>query len=176
MTKNERREAIIVAAIVGISILAGLLLTLGRSEIPVISGQTQALNTSDFILNIDDKRLEVGTSSWAAAAAVFPGGKTMGMSTVYSTAPDDYLLTFTEKDNILCKADVYTSAITTYRDLKAGMTFAQVKKAYGNNYVRIGKKNRMQDFDIVYGTDENHIVFNIKNDKVWRIVVQRESK
>ena len=175
MRKNDSKEIIIVLLIIGLVLAAGLLSSKHQAEMTIITGKTKALAAADFIIKIGNDNLEVGSSSWSAAAGIFPGGQTLGMSTVYSTAPEEYLLTFTEEDNVLCKADIYTSAISTYRDVTTGMNLEQVQQAYGTNYVQMSQGDDQSNFDIIYGTGNNRIVFNFKNQKVWRIVVQQES-
>jgi hypothetical protein len=176
MMQNERKEVMIVIIIAAICLLTGLFLTWSRSDIPEITGSTQALDKNDFTIKIGNEKLYVGSSSWDSAAAIFPGGKTLGMSTVYSNAPDDYLLSFTNKSNVLYKADLYSPRLSTYRNVKTGMGVEQVKNIYGDNFVKISHKNSTQEYDMIYGTESNRIVFNIKNNQVWRIVVEHESK
>lgn len=173
MIKNDRKEVTIVLFIVGIVLIIGLISSINHTEISVEPGCSQPLNATDFIIKTSGNKVEVGVSSWSAAADVFPGGQTLGMSTVYSAAPEKYLLTFTNQDNVLCKVDIYSSDIRTYRDATVGMTFEQVKQIYGDNYIQIIDKEHLHDFDAVYGTDGS-IVFNVRDDRVWRIVVQRE--
>jgi hypothetical protein len=173
MTNKDRKEAIIVIVMVGLALTVGLLSSLHQPVLSVKAEKAQNLAVNDFVLKIHNEQLIVGKSSWSEATAVFPHGRTLGMSTVYSADPEKYLLTFTEKENILCKADIYSSDIKTFRNITVGMDFDRVKSAYGDNYTKISSNHNPSDFDVVYGS-QNCLVFNIRNNMVDRIVIQRD--
>lgn len=133
------------------------------------------LENNDFLVEFANGKLAIGSSSWEEVVQVFPEGKMLGMSTIYSPANIDALLTFTEDENILCILHISDPSITTSRNVKTGDTFSKVVEEYGPNYASVSKAGNKVDFDAVYGTDNGgSIVFQVRNNVVNRIVLQND--
>lgn len=134
------------------------------------------LDSNDFLIELASGTLSIGSSTWDEVIEVLPEGKMLGMSTIYSPADIDALLTFTEDENILCKLHITDPNIVTSRNVKVGDTFDKVVESYGSNYASVARKGHSEDFDAVYySTDnDNSIVFQIRNNVVERIILQKD--
>ncbi|NLB88423.1 MAG: hypothetical protein GX790_04235 [Syntrophomonadaceae bacterium] len=142
----------------------------------VYPNEDAILDSNDFLVEFANGKLAIGSSSWEEVVQVFPEGKMLGMSTIYSPANIDALLTFTEDENILCRLHITDPSIATSRNIKTGDSFSKVVETYGPNYASVSKRGNKDDFDAVYYCKENDnsIVFQIRNNVVERIVLQND--
>lgn len=142
----------------------------------VYPSESAILDSNDFLVEFASGKLSIGSSSWEEVMKVLPDGKILGMSTIYSPANIDILLTFTEDENILCKLHITDPDIATSRNVKIGDSFSKVVECYGPNYATVSKRGDRDYFDAVYYNDENNhsIVFQVRNNVVERIVLQNE--
>ena len=96
------------------------------------------------------------------------------MSTIYRPDNLDCLLTFTEEENILHKAHINDPGLCTSRGIKLGDSMTRVVDTYGKNYASVFESGNQKDIDMVYGYDNNNsIVFQIRNNKVNKIILQK---
>lgn len=175
MRASDRKEYMIVLVLILIAVGAGLFMSSRHNVLEYkYPDQPAILDNSDYIVNTDHGVLEVGKSSFDKVAALYPQGKTLGMSTVYAPKNSGCLFTFSKKENILIKAHISSNQALTYRNITINDPFASVVKAYGKNYARVSQKGEAADFDAVYGS-ENSIVFQVRHNLVKKIIIQREA-
>lgn len=174
MQNNSRAK--IVLAFVAVYIISIAIITFANRmdiehEAPM---EITQLENEDFIVKNSIGNLNVGLTDWQDATALFEG-KTLGRSTVYSPECHDCYLIFTKKENILCKMDIMDKGFSTNRGITMESNFADVLNAYGSNYDKISQKNQPRVFDLIYGTDNNYIVFQFDNDHMKKIVLYRNN-
>jgi len=175
MLNNFKKPIFII--IIAIATVAGIELWLqdSLSELKVVYPEQPAiLDNNDFSLDTGQGLLSLGVSSWDDVQQIWPQGKNLGMSTIYKPANTDLLITFTKEENILTKVHLNDDQFSTFRGIKVGDDFSLVKKAYGDNYAFIEDPGNSDNFDAVYGEDnDNSIVFQVRNNTVSKIVIQR---
>lgn len=170
---ETRREYRAVIVIVILAALIGLYVISTRSALNMeYPDQFLVLADSDFILEYNGHAIQIGQTPGEEVMAVFPEGKMLGISTVFSAGTDKILFTFTEDENIVHKVHIESPNLATSRGSQVGDSFAAVTNAYGDDYAWVNAGNR-KDFDAIYGTDNNRcIVFQVRDDKVQRIILQ----
>lgn len=133
------------------------------------------LSEEDYLIDTGNGILKVGQSSWEEVQQIYPQGKTLGMSTIYQSEDKQCLLTFTKKENVLTMVHIDGNKLATSRGIKKGYSTAQIENKYGKDYTIVKNLANSKDFDMVYGINrENSVTFQIRNDKVERIVIQKE--
>lgn len=170
---ETRREYRAIIIIVILAALIGLYVVSTRSTLNIeYPEQLLVLADSDFTLNYNGYTIQIGQTPGEKVMSIFPEGKMLGISTVFSAGTDKILFTFTEDENIVHKVHIESPNLPTSRGSQVGDSFAAVTDAYGDNYAWVNAGNR-SDFDAVYGTDNNRcIVFQVRDDKVQRIILQ----
>ncbi|MEN6463415.1 MAG: hypothetical protein ABFC94_18860 [Syntrophomonas sp.] len=176
MRTSDKKEYMMVLVLLLLILGAGLIMSSRHSELVFKYPDHPAiLNTNDFSVNTGNGILEIGKSSFADVAKLYPQGRTLGMSTVYSPKNSGCLFTFSKKSNILITIHINTNQTSTFRHITLNDSFASVVKAYGKNYARVSQKGDTANFDAVYGA-ESSIVFQIRNNLVKKIIIQKEAK
>lgn len=133
------------------------------------------LSEEDYQINTGNGILTMGRSTWDKVTRIYPRGENLGMSTIFRPDNPDCLLTFSEDENILIKMHIDSSELKSRRGLTVGDTPLLVEKQYGKNYTLIRNTADNSEFDMIYGKNrENSITFKFRDDKVDRIIIQRE--
>lgn len=131
------------------------------------------LPPDDFIICADEEQFIVGQTSWDEAMIIFPAGKMLGKSTVYHPDGLPVYLTFSEDENILIGVHIFGPGLATSRGVAVGDSPDQAVQQYGENYVRFSQKNSSnQDYDMLYGENDNTVIFQIRNEIIDKIVIQ----
>ncbi|MDD2509740.1 MAG: hypothetical protein PHP26_11590 [Syntrophomonas sp.] len=174
MLYQDRKEFIAVLLIVVLSVVIGLLLINQQSELQIIRPETEMLlDKEDFYVSTDKGSIRVGESSWEEIQKLLPGGKMLGMSTIYQSKEGDCLFTFSEDENLLLIMHIEGGDFATARGIKIGDSFDKISQEYGTDCARVIMPQKAEDFDLVYG-GENNIVFQIRDNVVKRIVLEKE--
>lgn len=155
-------------SIVGLAVLASSHHQRLATQYP---DQLVELASADFTLEKNTQAIQVGQSSWDEVRKIYPQGKILGMSSVYRPEGQAYVLTFTEKSNVLTKVDITGPGLNTSRGIAVNDSFAKVVAAYGEDYIKSYLKNDPEIFDAIYGSQQN-IVFHVSDDIVQRIVIE----
>lgn len=133
------------------------------------------LTEDDYQVDTGNGILMVGKATWDEAARAYPEGENLGMSTVFRPDIHDCLLTFSKHENILTKIHIDDPALASSKGVRIGDSYTVVQEQYGKYYTQVKKADNKNDFDMIYGKNrENSITFQIRNNKVDRIVIQRE--
>lgn len=133
--------------------------------------QLARLESADFVLQHQSQSIELGKSTGADVQKVYPGGKTLGMSSVYRPSGEKLSFTFTKKSDVLITADITGPGLETARGIAVNDPFTKVVESYGPGYVKSYIKSDPQTFDAIYDS-KNYIVFHVKDGIVERIVFQ----
>lgn len=133
------------------------------------------LSEQDYQVDTGNGILTMGKSNWDEVSSVYPEGKNLGMSTIFRPERHNCLLTFSEDENILIKMHIDGDEPPSSRGVRVGDTYNLVQEHYGNDYTLIKNTGNDKEFDMVYGENRsNSITFKIQNQRVNRIIVQRE--
>ena len=171
---KHKNELYGVSLIVVVVVAVGLFLISGRPELEIVRAeQNILLDKEDFYVFNDEKIVKVGEASWENIQMLLPGGKMLGMSTIYQSKEGDCYYTFSEKENMLVIMHIESMNYATARGIKVGDSVAQISEKYGSICDRVIMAKRPQDFDLVYGGEDN-IVFQIRDNIVKRIVLEKE--
>ena len=174
MQRGKKKEYALIIFIVILIAGAAYYISKDHAQLQTVVSKNQVLlDEQDFLVKIDRNNLSIGTSTQDEVLKILPQGKTLGMSTIYKLESPDCLLTFNKDGKILQKLHIYSQDIPTKRGIKVGDSFALVIEKYGPNYSSVGYPGKPKDFDAVYGAD-NNIVFQVRNDKVKAIILQKE--
>jgi hypothetical protein len=172
---SDKKEYLMVLVLLFIIVVAGLIMSSRHTQLEYkYPKQQTVLNNSDYTVNTGHGLLEVGKASFAEVTDLYPKGRTLGMSTVYSSKNGCYF-TFSKKENILIIAHISTNQASTFRHITVNDPFTLLVKAYGKNYARVNQKGNAADFDAVYGQG-NTIIFQVRHNLVKKIIIQREVK
>jgi len=170
MASNRAKEYTAVLVITLMTAALGLYLSNRHDKLVVEKPRQEiALKIADYTFQTSRGPVTVTESSYKEITALYPRGKTLGMSTVYRPDDVNLLFTFTEDSNILTKLDIKTPSAITARNVKVGDSFDQVVKAYGSNYRKSYLSKSPEVFDVAYGKD-NYLVFKINRGIVDKIV------
>ena len=171
-----RKEFIVVSIIVVLVFIFGIYISQNQSKLETeYPQQAIELESTDFMLSYNNNTLQIGSSESADVFKVFPHGDMLGLSTIYSPTNLDCLFTFTEHSDILHKVHISDDQLITARGLKVGDSFESVVDKYGNSYAWVHKVGNHEDFDAVYGSDNNCcIVFQVRNGLVTKIILQKD--
>jgi len=133
--------------------------------------QPTILSESDFVVVTgSSSSLIVGHTTREEAQKLYPQGNDLGRSGVYRPNNQDFLLTFTRKENVLNKIDIGVCELSTARGLIVNDSFDKVIEKYGSNYTKAYVKNKPQVFDAYYGSDQ-YILFKVENNVVKKIII-----
>ena len=170
-----RREYIYVIIIIITVFVIGAVIAATKPGLEIIySKEILILEASEYIIEVPEGSIQVGSTHYDEIVKLFPEGHILGRSTIYSPDNLDCLFTFTKKENILNKVHITTDTIKTARGIQVGDPLDAVIKAYGPDYSWVYEKKNPQDFDMVYGHDNNNsIVFQIRDNIVSKIVLQK---
>lgn len=174
--QQNRREAIAIIIIIFITAIIGGLVVNSRVQLNYhYPDQFLLLEDGDFKLTWQQHAVQIGSTPGEEVMKQFPQGHMLGISTIFSTTPDNSLLfTFTEKDNIVYKAHIESADLTTSRGVRAGDSFNKAIQLYGESYAWVDA-GQSEDFDAVYGSDNSRcIVFQVRNGLIQRIVLQND--
>lgn len=118
--------------------------------------------------------IHVGLSTSDEVKAQFPGGKTLGMSTVYADQDNGCNFTFTKHSDQLWVMQIEKSGLATNRGIKVGDPFEpDVLNAYGDNYGMVRQPGNTKDFDVAYGDDASSIIFQVRDHVVTKISLKK---
>jgi len=174
MTSNARQYVFLIS-LVSIVIAFGLW-TASRSpelEIQLPQG-ANTIQPDDMVITTAQGRIEVGESTSQEVAALFPSGKTLGMSTVYYDQQQGCTFTFTKLDKLKVM-HIENPALATARGIKVGDRFdPTVIQAYGPNYGFAKKPGASGDIDAAYGDNHGGVIFQVRNNMVTKIILQKE--
>jgi len=171
---QHKKEFFGVLLIVLLAVVVGLWLISDRPVVEIIKAEKEMfLDKEDFYVSTDNGTIKVGESSWEDIKKLFPGGKMLGMSTIYQSKDGDCLFTFSEDENLLVIMHIESGDYATARGIKIGDSFARISEKYGPDCARVIMPNKAEDFDLVYGGEDN-IVFQIRDNVVKRIVLEKE--
>ncbi len=174
MPHQHKKELLWVALIVALAVVAGLFLISGRPIVETIRAEEETiLATEDFYVSTGNGMIKVGESSWEDIQKLLPGGKMLGMSTIYQSKEKDSFFTFTEDENILVIMHIDESGYTTARGIKVGDSPERITEEYGPYCARVIMPKKAGDYDLVYGGEDN-IVFQIRDNFITRIVLEKE--
>lgn len=170
---ETRKEYRAIVFIVILAALIGLYVVSTRSSLNMeYPEHFLVLADSDFTLDYDGHAIQIGETPGEKVMSIFPEGKMLGISTVFSAGTDKVLFTFTEDENIVHKVHIESPNLPTSRGSKVGDSFAAVIDAYGEDYAWVNAGNS-NDFDAVYGIDNKRcIVFQVRDNQVQRIILQ----
>lgn len=170
------KEYRLVVIIVIVAALIGLIAVFSQDKlVTVYPQQFVMLTDDDFRLATSQGIVNVGQSNWDEVTALYPEGKALGMSTIFSPNDLDCLFTFTKHENILHRVHIQTPNISTSRGSKVGDAFENVIALYGQNYAYVYSRGHRDDFDAVYGSDNNRsIIFQVRGNKVTKIILQND--
>ena len=133
------------------------------------------LSEQDYQVDTGNGILTMGKSTWDEVSSVYPQGKDLGMSTIFRPERHNCLLTFSEDENILIKMHIDGNEPASPRGVSVGDPYNLVEEHYGKYYTLIKNAGNDKDFDMLYGENRsNSITFKIKNQRVNRIIVQRD--
>jgi hypothetical protein len=168
---------IVIGLFVVISILA-MNISSRHTRIEIVYPEHDTvLSEEDYQVDTGNGILKAGQSSWDEVQQIYPRGKELGRSTIYEPEDRQCLLTFTRNENILTKIHIDGNELGTSRSIKKGYSANQIELKYGKDYTMVKKVANSKDFDMIYGMNrENSVIFQIRNNKVERIIVQREVK
>lgn len=171
--KREYRSVLLLVIAIGI---AAFFIARARPELQIVyPEQDTILSQEDFSVNINGQVLELGSESRDRVIEVLPEGKMLGRSTIYQLDDPYCLLTFTRDEDILVKVHIESPEIPTQRGNKVGDPFSAVQQKYGEYFTWVSKSGQEEDFDAIYGSDnENSITFQVRQNKVSRIILQKE--
>jgi hypothetical protein len=173
MRKTEKKQYSIVLLLVIFAVLIGLIIPSHRLKLNVsYPHENTTLTEQDFLIETNNGTLQIGCSSFDEVIALLPEGKILGMSTIYKPDNLDCLFTFTEDEDILHRIHINTPALSTSRGIKVGEPFARAIKIYGSNYAKVNLLNESDDFDAVYGTDDN-IIFQVRKNNITKIIIEK---
>lgn len=145
-----------------------------RVEI-VYPEQDTILSEHDYQIATTSGILTIGKSTWDEATQVYPDWENLGMSTIMRPANQGCLLTFSEDENILIKIHIDGTKLSSPRGINAGDPYTRVQEQYSANFTQVKRVDNDKEFDMIYGENrENSITFQIRNNKVARIIIQRE--
>ncbi len=172
LLKNDNTKIILIVLIVSV---IGLAVRFTQPPLCIdYPEQDTILAMEDFTVRNGNGEVTVGFSSWDEAITVFPGGESLGLSTIYRPESDNCLLQFTEEENILDKMHIYGDQLTTNRGIKIGDSFDTAEACYGPDYARVTRADRQGYFEAVYGCGNNKdIVFQVQDQKVVKIILQQ---
>ena len=165
-----------VAIIVVLVFAFGFYISSRSPRVEIITPEKDTiLAEQDYQVDTDNGILTMGRSTWDEVSSVYPQGKDLGMSTIFRPERHNCLLTFSEDENILIKMHIDGNEPASPRGIRVGDPYFLVKVPYGNDYTLIKNTGNDKEFDMVYGENRsNSITFKIKNQRVNRIIVQRE--
>jgi len=172
---QKKEYRLVILLVIVISIIA-FFIARARPEIKIVyPEQDTILSQEDFSVNINGHVLQVGSESREKVIELLPEGKMLGRSTVYQLDNPYCLLTFTRDEEILIKVHIEDSEVSTHRGNKVGDSFPEIQEKYGEYFTCVSKTGQDEDFDAIYGTDnENSISFQVRGNRVSRIILQKE--
>ncbi len=172
----NKKGSIYVAIIVVLIFSFGFYISSSSPRVEIITPEKDTiLAEQDYHVDTGNGILIMGKSSWDEVSSVYPMLKDLGMSTIFRPDRHNCLLTFTEEDNILVKIHIDGNTPASSRGVRVGDPYSLVEEHYGKYYTLIKNTGNDKDFDMVYGENRsNSITFKIKNQRVNRIIVQRE--
>ncbi|MGI5879724.1 MAG: hypothetical protein ACOX6L_03900 [Syntrophomonadaceae bacterium] len=171
-----RKEFTFVTIIVVLVFIFGIYISQNQAKLETeYPEQNIALDNTDFMLSYNNNTLQIGSSASAAVFNTFPHGEMLGLSTIYSPTDLDCLFTFTEHSDILHKVHISDDQLLTARGVKVGDSFDSVVDKYGKYYSRVHKVDNQEDFDAVYGSDNNRcIIFQVRDGILTKIILQKD--
>ena len=174
MTSNARQWVLLIS-LVSVVIAFGLW-TASRSpelEIQLPQG-ANLIQADDMVIATAQGKVTVGESTPEEVAALFPTGKTLGMSTVYYDQQQGCTFTFTKLDRLKVM-HIESPSLVTARGIKVGDRFdPTVIEAYGPNYGFARKPGAVGDIDAAYGDNHGAVIFQVRNNIVTKIILQKE--
>lgn len=176
MVNFIKKEYTKIAVLIIVAAVIGLVVRFTQPGIEIdYPEQDTILSMDDFTVNYGNGQVTVGVSSWDQVTALFPGGESLGLSTIYRPPAEDCLLQFTEDENILNKMHISSEHFTTSRGVKVGDAFSVAESTYGPDCAKIKSKEKPDYFEAVYGSgNNNNIVFQVQDNKVVKIVLQHD--
>jgi hypothetical protein len=169
---SDKKETLLVALIVLPILLGWAWYSSIHTNIIVEKPEQQTvLIESDFQVLGPAGILIVGKSTREQALNIYPGGSNLGRSGVYRPKDQDFLLTFTRKEDILNKMDIGICDLSTAREIKVNDSFSKVTEKYSPNYTRAYEKDKPQILDAMYGSDKQYILFKVEDNLVKKIVI-----
>jgi hypothetical protein len=171
-----KKEFLIVIGLFAVVSILAINISNRHAQIEIVYPEHDTvLSEEDYQIDTGNGILKAGQSSWDEAQQIYPRGKELGRSTIYEPEDRQCLLTFTRNENILTIIHIDGSKLSTSRGIKKGDTADQIELEYGKNYTIVKKVVNNKDFDMIYGKNrENSVIFQLRNDKVERIIIQRE--
>jgi hypothetical protein len=169
---SDKKESLTVVFIVLTVVLGWAWYSNIHTNIVVEKPEQQAiLGDSDFQVLGPTGILIVGKSTREEALNIYPAGNNLGRSGVYRPQDQDFLLTFTRKDDILNKMDIGVCDLSTARGVIVNDSFDKVIEKYSISYTRAYEKDKPQTFDALYGSDKQYILFKVEDNLVKKIVI-----
>lgn len=162
--------------IVGMVWAFGLWIASGAPELQIEypSGEN-VITAEDMQVKNGSGSIVIGDSDSVQVAALFPQGKTLGMSTVYYDKSQGCTFTFTKKTDKLKVMHIENPDIQTSRGVRVGDTLdPTIIEAYGEKYGYVKKVGDEHDIDVAYGTDDGAVIFQVRDNIVKKIILQRE--
>jgi len=174
----KKKEGLIVLVIVVLVSLGGFYVSKNATKVKIIYPPGKPdLNNSDFVVAMTGGSLIIGQTDLTEAKKLLPDGKDLGMSTVYRSNSPQCILTFNKKQTQLKQLHLLSDELTTARGSKVGDPFSRVVATYGKNYIYSGKAINEADFEAIYQRDDQHsIIFKIRNNKVYTIVLHEDTR
>ncbi len=172
MRVSDKKESLIVVFIVLAVIVGWVWYSNIHTNIIVEKpGQPTLLTDIDFKVPGPAGILVVGKSTREEALQIYPEGTNLGRSGVYRPKDQDFILTFTRKEDILNKIDIGVSDLSTTRGVKVNDSFDKVIEKYSSNYTRAYEKDKSNIFDALYGSDKQYVLFKVEDNVVKKIVI-----
>lgn len=174
MTSNQKQYALLLSLVA--VVVAFALWTASRApelQIEIPQG-VNVIQAADMRVTTDQGTVMVGESTSQEVAALFPAGKTLGMSTVYYDQSRGCTFTFTKLDKLKVM-HIENPALMTARGIKVGDPFdPAVTDAYGPNYGYAKKPGASGDIDAAYGDNDGGVIFQVRDNIVTKIILQKE--
>ena len=172
MRVSDKKESLVVVFIVLTVVLSFVWYSNVDTNILVEKPEQQTiLADSDFQVPGPAGTLIVGKSTREEALKIYPEGSNLGKSGVYRPKDQDFLLTFTRKEDILNKIDIGVCDLSTAREVKVNDSFDKVIEKYRSNYTRAYEKDKPQIFDAMYGSNQQYVLFKVEDNLVKKIVI-----
>lgn len=175
MTSNQR-QYVLVVSLVALVVAFGLWTASRAPELQVqIPHGANNIQAQDMQVATAAGVVTIGESTSQEIAALFPGGKTLGMSTVYYDQGQGCTFTFTKQLDKLKVMHIENPQLSTARGIRVGDNFdPTVIAAYGSNYGYAKKPSSNHEIDIAYGDNDGGVIFQVRDNVVTKIVLQKE--
>lgn len=174
MTSNQR-QYVLVLSLVAIVVAFGLWTASRAPKLQVeIPQGTNNIHTQDMQVVTAAGVVTIGESTSQEVAALFPAGKTLGMSTVYYDQGQGCTFTFTKLDKLKVM-HIENPQLPTARGVRVGDSLdPTVIGAYGSNYGYAKKPGSDDEIDVAYGDNNGGVIFQVRDNVVTKIILQKE--